>query len=45
MGTDAQRFKNLTKYLSLLDDDSIGTWIIDHENDGTPDHPPADALC
>ena len=39
MGTDAQKFKNLIKYLSLLDSDSIGTWIIDHENDGTPEHP------
>lgn len=39
MGTDAQKFKNLIKYLSLLDNDSIGTWIIDHENDGTPEHP------
>lgn len=39
MGSDAQKFKNLIKYLSLLDNDSIGTWIIDHENDGTPEHP------
>ena len=39
MGTDAQKFKNLIKYLSLLDSDSIGTWIIDHKNDGTPEHP------
>ena len=39
MGADAQKFENLIKYISLLDNDSIGTWIIDHENDGTPEHP------
>ena len=39
MGIDAQKFQNLIKYLSLLDNDSIGTWIIDQENDGTPEYP------
>ena len=33
------KFEILTKYLSQLGDDSIGTWIIDRENDGTPEHP------
>lgn len=28
-------FENLIKYLPLLEDDNIGTWIIDRENDGT----------
>lgn len=34
-----KKFENLIKYLPLLEDDNIGTWIIDRENDGTPDHP------
>lgn len=33
------KYKNLIKYLSLLKEDNIGTWIIDRENDGTPEHP------
>lgn len=33
------KFKNLIKYLPLLEDDNFGTWIIDRENDGTPEHP------
>lgn len=33
------RFENLIKYLPLLEDDVIGTWFIDRENDGTPEHP------
>ncbi len=33
------KFDNLTKYLSQLSDDSFGTWIIDRENDGSPEHP------
>lgn len=32
-------FENLTKYLSQLETDNIGTWIIDRENDGTPENP------
>ena len=32
-------FAELTKYLSLMEDDNIGSWIIDRENDGTPEHP------
>ena len=33
------KFENLIKYLPLLEDDDIGTWIIDRENDGSPEHP------
>ena len=33
------KFENLIKYLPLLENDSIGTWIIDRENDGTREHP------
>ena len=33
------RFGNLTKYIALIETDDIGTWIIDRENDGTPEHP------
>lgn len=34
-----RKFESLTKYLSQLSNDNIGTWIIDSENDGTPEHP------
>lgn len=34
-----KKFENLIKYLPLLEDDNIGVWIIDRENDGTPEHP------
>ena len=33
------KFENLTKYLAMLDDDNVGTWITDKENDGSPEHP------
>lgn len=33
------RFDSLIKYLPLLEDDNFGTWIIDRENDGTPENP------
>ena len=33
------KFAELTKYLSLLEDDNFGTWIIDRESDGTLEHP------
>ena len=32
-------FAELAKYLPLLENDNIGSWIIDRENDGTPEHP------
>jgi hypothetical protein len=34
-----KKFGNLTKYISQLEDDNIGNWVIDRENDGTPEHP------
>ena len=34
-----KKFENLIKYLPLLEDDNFGTWIIDRENDGSPEHP------
>lgn len=39
MGVKQPVFESLTKYLSQLDTDTIGTWIVDRENDGTPEHP------
>ena len=33
------KFESLTKYLPYLDTDSIGEWIFDRENDGSPEHP------
>ena len=33
------KYEKLTKYIDVLDGDSFGTWIIDRENDGTPEHP------
>jgi len=33
------KFQSLTKYLPHIGEDEIGTWIIDRENDGTPEHP------
>lgn len=33
------KFDNLIKYISLLASDDYGAWIIDCENDGTPEHP------
>lgn len=32
-------YESLTKYLMELASDEKGTWIIDKENDGTPEHP------
>ena len=33
------KFDILTKYISMIQSDSIGDWIVDKENDGTPEHP------
>jgi hypothetical protein len=32
------KFDILTKYIPIIQVDSIGEWVIDKENDGTPDH-------
>ena len=33
------QFKSLAKYIPLIEDDHVGRWHIDRENDGTPEHP------
>ena len=33
------KFEQLTKYIDILDGSNFGTLIIDHEHDGTPEHP------
>ncbi|MED4563577.1 DUF6508 domain-containing protein [Bacillus altitudinis] len=33
------QFKVLTNYISMLQGDDIGEWVIDQENDGTAEHP------
>ncbi|MFP3811783.1 DUF6508 domain-containing protein [Bacillus sp. SIMBA_005] len=33
------QFDILTKYLPMLQEDPIGEWVIDQENDGTVEHP------
>jgi len=33
------KFDILTKYIPLIQAESIGEWVIDKENDGTPEHP------
>ncbi|WP_341276216.1 DUF6508 domain-containing protein [Bacillus pumilus] len=33
------QFKMLTKYIPMLQEDHIGEWVIDQENDGTVEHP------
>ena len=33
------QFDTLTKYILLIDNDEIGHWHIDRENDGSPEHP------
>lgn len=33
------KFEQLIKYIPLIQDDKFGEWIIDKENDGTPEHP------
>ncbi|MDR1067214.1 MAG: ADP-ribosylglycohydrolase family protein [Clostridiales bacterium] len=38
--SDGEKFKVLTKYIGKISAaDSLGEWIIDKENDGTPEHP------
>jgi len=33
------KFDILTKYIPMIQTDSFGEWVIDKENDGTPEHP------
>jgi Family of unknown function (DUF6508) len=33
------KFDILTKYISMIQADNIGDWVIDKENDGTLEHP------
>lgn len=33
------KFDILTKYIPQLNDDNFGDWVIELDNDGTPDHP------
>jgi hypothetical protein len=33
------KFEQLLKYIPLIQEDKCGEWIIDKENDGTPEHP------
>lgn len=32
-------YQTLTNYLSEIKNDAFGKWIIDKDNDGTPEHP------
>ena len=32
-------FENLTKYLTEFSQGEFGSWVVDYENDGTPEHP------
>ena len=32
-------FENLTKYLAEFSQGEFGSWVVDNENDGTPEHP------
>ena len=34
-----KQFEELTQYISQIDNDEIGRWQIDRENDGTLEHP------
>jgi len=33
------KYEILTKYIPIIQTDSIGEWIFDKENNGTPEHP------
>mgnify|MGYP005606837523 CR=1 FL=1 len=35
----ARKFEILTRYIQQMKDDKFGDWIIDRENDGTPERP------
>ena len=33
------KYEDLTRFIPAIEDDGFGKWIVDHENDGTPEHP------
>ncbi len=35
----SRKFDDLTRFIPAIEDDGFGKWIVDHENDGTPEHP------
>lgn len=35
----SSKYDDLIRFIPAIKDDNFGTWIIDHENDGTPEHP------
>lgn len=35
----AKMYTGLTDMLDIIQQDEFGEWIVDHENDGTPEHP------
>ena len=39
------KFDILIKYIPIIQADSIGEWVIDKENDGTPEHPIQMPFC
>lgn len=32
-------YESLTSFIPLLKQDNVGKWVVDRENDGTPEHP------
>ena len=32
------KYEDLTRFIPAIEDDGFGKWIVDHENDGTPEH-------
>ena len=35
----SRKFDDLTRFIPAIENDGFGKWIVDHENDGTPEHP------
>jgi len=35
----SKKYEELTRFIPAIIDDGFGKWIIDHKNDGTPEHP------
>lgn len=34
-----KKYEGITKYISQIEECTAGKWVIDKENDGTPEHP------